>query len=172
MLFDSAQRVVLDRHHTPPVPLRVAVLNAGAEAATLTEHPHGWEVSGARTRAGHANTADATRDAAYGVAISAAGAHLNLVALSRAECLTGSDWYLGPPGQPMGAEEDDLERSVKLEVSGVDAGDRSRILERVEQKLTQAEEGDSDLPAVAAVVAFRERLVVLAELERVRIGNG
>ena len=71
----------------------------------------------------------------------------------------------------MGAEEDDLERSVKLEVSGVDAGNRSRILERVEEKLTQAEDGESDLPAVAAVVGFRERVVVLAELERVSDGN-
>jgi hypothetical protein len=49
---------------------------------------------------------------------------------------------------------EDLERSVRLEVSGTDEGSLSMIKSRLRQKLEQAGRVDSNLPALATVVGF------------------
>jgi len=50
-------------------------------------------------------------------------------------------------------------------VSGVDRGDEQVVKNRLRQKSEQAARGNSSLPAVAAVVGFRERIVAVARVD-------
>jgi hypothetical protein len=59
----------------------------------------------------------------------------------------------------------DFQSSYRLEASGVDRGDRSAVAQRLEQKKDQTRRGDSDLPALAAVVGFKSSLVALAYVD-------
>lgn len=71
------------------------------------------------------------------------------------------DYYVAQPG----ASVDDLEDCRRLEVSGVDRGPEPVVRQRLDAKLRQAAKGDSNLPALAAVVGFKARLIVMADLE-------
>jgi hypothetical protein len=51
-----------------------------------------------------------------------------------------------------------------MEVSGVGAGNEAIIRARLRQKLRQTEKGRSNLPALAAVIGFRERLIAIAHM--------
>ena len=84
----------------------------------------------------------------------------DLVAVRRAETMTGADYYVAP----MGNSPDDLEDCLRLEVSGVDHGPESAIGQRLRAKLAQAAAGNSNLPALACVVGFKARLIMLADL--------
>jgi hypothetical protein len=84
-----------------------------------------------------------------------------LVAVIRAETLTGADYYLGRPGD----QADDLEATLRLEVSGTDAGSEILIKARLRQKVEQARRGNSNLPAVASVVGFDALRIVIADPE-------
>lgn len=88
------------------------------------------------------------------VSLAAIESELGLVALSRAETRTGADYYVGQPGSG------DL-----VEVSGVDAGDKAHVRTRLREKLRQAAEGDSSLPAFASVVGFREAVILVEAVE-------
>jgi hypothetical protein len=83
-----------------------------------------------------------------------------LVAVRRAETLTGADYYVAP----VGADINDMETCLRMEVSGVDAGNAPEVRARLRQKLRQTEKGRSNLPALAAVVGFRERLIAIAHM--------
>ena len=85
-----------------------------------------------------------------------------LVAVHRAETLTGADYYIARPGD----SPHDLEDCQRLEVSGVDRGLQGAVEKRLRAKLDQAAAGRSNLPALAGVVGFRARLVLLADLTR------
>ena len=87
-------------------------------------------------------------------------ARTSLVAVGRAETLTGADYYVAPQGSMPG----DLEGCLRLEVSGVDSGSNTVVGRRLKNKLAQARRGLSDLPAIAGVAGFRARLVLLADL--------
>ena len=80
--------------------------------------------------------------------------------MRRAETRTGADYYVDLPG----AEADDLETAIRLEVSGTSGGNTSVIESRLKQKLEQASNGDSNLPAIATVVGFSELRIVIADL--------
>lgn len=54
---------------------------------------------------------------------------------------------------------------MRLEVSGVDQGPESAVERRLRVKLAQAAAGRSNLPAVAGIVGFRARVILLADLE-------
>jgi hypothetical protein len=84
----------------------------------------------------------------------------SLVAVRRAETLTGADYYVAPPG----SSAEDLEACFRLEVSGTDKGNRAVMRQRLGSKLEQAAAGSSNLPAIAAVVGFRERAILIADL--------
>jgi hypothetical protein len=84
-----------------------------------------------------------------------------MVAMRRAEIKTGADYYIGKPGEPL----EDLEKCYRLEISGVDKGARSTVQQRVREKLDQTAAGASNLPAIAGVVGFRAKLVILQRLE-------
>ena len=74
--------------------------------------------------------------------------------------MTGADYYIAPKGTAL----DDLEDCLRLEVSGVDRGPESAIDRRLRTKLAQAAAGNSNLPALAGVVGFRARLILVADL--------
>jgi hypothetical protein len=153
--YCEAAAVCFGRHH--PSPSDVVLDCDGASSTCSAE----WVAPDERTKAAWANDIDATEAGAYGVSLAAIELVKGLVAVRRAETLTGADYYVAP----VGATADDLEACVRLEVSGTDKGNRAVIRQRLEAKLGQAAHGASNLPAIAAVVGFRELAVVIAKLD-------
>jgi hypothetical protein len=119
-----------------------------------------FTVPDARVRRAHSNEIDATEIGAYGVSLAAIEEVAGLVAVRRAETLTGADWYVAPNGTDI----EDLEHCLRLEVSGVSAGVSADIVRRLREKIAQAARGDSNLPAIAAVVGFRALEVAISPL--------
>ena len=117
-----------------------------------------WEVSVQREHETPGRTEDDTTEAgAYCLALANAEVTRGLVAVGRAQGRTGVDYYLGPAD---GTE--DLETSVRLEVSGTDEGNLSTMKARLRQKLEQAGRVDSNLTGARDSgrlrhVAYRER---------------
>lgn len=152
--FAEAARVCLDRHHTSPIPFRIDRGENSCEAEAA------WESTDERTKLAWANTTDTTRDGAYCIAIAAIEVTDGLVAVGRAETHTGADYYLGEPRERL----EDLEKSLRLEVSGVDHGILTTLRGRLAQKVRQAKDGNSSLPAIAAVVGFSSSTVLTADV--------
>ena len=113
-----------------------------------------------RIRKAHANEIDATEAGAYGVSLAAVEDVAGLVAVRRAETLTGADWYVAPNG----ADIEDLENCIRLEVSGISAGTSTDINRRLREKVAQTARGESNLPAIAAVVGFKALEVAISPL--------
>ena len=67
---------------------------------------------------------------------------------------------------PRGSEVNDLEDCYRLEVSGVDKAPVHIVEGRLRLKLNQAAKGKSNLPALASVIGFRAKLVLVENLER------
>jgi hypothetical protein len=120
-----------------------------------------WDAPSEQCLAAWANTIDTTEAGAVGVVLTALEGCAGLVAVRRAETRTGADYYVGPPG----TGRDDLERCLRLEISGVDLGPASAVYARIAQKMRQAMRGDSILPALVGVAGFRARLIVLEHVE-------
>lgn len=151
--FETAS-VCLSRHHDSPVDMQV-VCN-GVTSTQSLEFPK----PDARVLNAWANDVDTTESGAYGVSLAAVEAEEKLVAIRRAETLTGADWYVAP----IGTTTADLENCFRLEVSGIDAGGRSVVEARLRQKIEQTRRGASNLPAIASVVGFREKTVVIQKV--------
>lgn len=83
-----------------------------------------------------------------------------MLAIRRAETRTGADYYIALADTPL----DDLEGWFRLEVSGVDRGDENTIRGRLREKIRQTQAGDSNLPALATVVGFKARLIMVADV--------
>ena len=148
----EAAMVCLDRHHVPPAHFKVHKSDQSKEVIVR------WTPTDKRTRGAWANENDATRDGAYACVLAAVELLCGLTAIRRSETETGADYYIAEPN----AVADDLESYIRLEVSGVDRGNASRVASRLRQKLDQARSGKSDLPAMAGVVGYRARLIRLA----------
>jgi hypothetical protein len=117
----------------------------------------GWDLPTDRVRHAHANELDATRDGAYGVSLAACEVHLQLVAVARAENLTGADYYVGPAASHANSLDEtlNLEDALRLEVSGIGHDERGVLWrQRLSEKIQQARQGKSGLPAIASVVVF------------------
>ena len=153
--YTEAARVCLDRHHEPPIDLAISQQDQ-ASGATVE-----WEITDDRTRRAWANEIDTTEAGAYACVIAAVELSDGLVAVYRAETKTGADYYVTEPG----ALPADLEECVRLEISGVDRGGSGAIQQRLKEKLEQAAAGASNLPAMAGVVGFRARVILLSRLE-------
>lgn len=151
---EEAARVCLDRHHQPPVEVKLV------DAGTETQSPLNWIATNERARIAWANDVDATEAGAYAVSLAALESLRGLVALGRAETGTGADYYVGEPS----SGREDLEDCLRLEVSGTDAGSPKEIERRLDAKVAQARRGHSSLPALAAVVGFRELEVRVADV--------
>jgi hypothetical protein len=122
-----------------------------------------WTPADDRCRAAWANVNVTTEKAAYGCAVAACELAEGLFAVRRADTGTGADYYVGLPGQGI----DDLEGCLRLEVSGVDHGSELAVEQRLKDKLRQARDGRSNLPAMAGVVGFLVKLVVLEQVHDV-----
>ncbi len=153
--YQEAASVCLSRHHTPPIQITLSD-NGTDSPADLS-----WTPPDVRTRDAWANATDTTEAGAYGCVIAGVEELRQLVAVRRADTGTGADYYIGPPG----AGETDLEDCVRLEVSGVDAGDRREVARRALQKVQQAREGHSSLPALAGVIGFSARLLMIQDVQ-------
>ncbi len=82
------------------------------------------------------------------------------MAVRRAETLTGADYYVAP----LGSDPEDLENCIRMEISGVSAGNKAVIEERLRKKVKQAEKSQSNLPAIASVIGFKELLIAMAKV--------
>jgi hypothetical protein len=153
----EAATVCLNRHHNPPTTF--AIENNTLADQTQVE----WVQPDARVLDAWNNRIDATEMGAYACALAGVELAKGYFAVRRAETGTGSDYYIGPPASGV----EDLENCYRLEVSGVDAGTERDIRQRLLQKIDQTRRGHSNLPAVAAVVGFSARLIVLADAETV-----
>ena len=153
--YTEAARVCLDRHHRSPTDFDLD--RSGSRSAVTVQ----WELTDARVRGAWANKTDATEAGAYACALAAVQLADDRVAVRRAETMTGADYYIAPPGY----SADDLEECLRLEVSGVDQGPESAVKRRLQVKLAQAAAGRSNLPAIAGIVGFRARVILLADLE-------
>jgi hypothetical protein len=152
--FFEATTVCLNRHHNSPI--EIDIVHNGKESKRLVE----FESPNSRVLNAWANDIDTTESGAYGVSLAAVEAEENLVAVRRAETLTGADWYIAP----LGTDPGDLEDCFRLEVSGVDAGDRRIIETRLQQKINQTRKGASNLPAIASVVGFKEKAIAIQKV--------
>jgi hypothetical protein len=153
--YAEAAAVCLSRHHAPPASMIVDRGDAFVPCAAY------WSPPDHRVSQAWANEIDATELGAYAVSLATVEVSEGLVAVRRAETLTGADYYIAP----VGADPEDLERWLRLEVSGTDKGDRREIKVRLHRKVTQASKGASNLPALAAVVGFRELVVAIARVD-------
>lgn len=149
--YHEAAAVCLNRHHESPI--EVSVLFNGKTTARHISFASPDE----RTQAAWANEIDTTESGAYGVSLAAVESEAELVAVRRAETLTGADWYVAPKGE----QPADLENCYRLEVSGVDAGNKATVEARLRQKIDQTRKGSSNLPAIASVVGFKEKSVLI-----------
>lgn len=152
--FFEAASVCLSRHHDSPV--EVEIERDGGMSTRLVE----FQKPNARVLNAWANEIDTTEDGAYCVCLAAVEVEEQLVAVKRAETLSGADWYVAP----IGTSPDDLERCFRLEVSGLDTGGRSAVEARLRQKVDQTRRGASNLPAIASVVGFKERAVAIQKV--------
>lgn len=150
--YTEAACVCWARYHKPPVTLSIR------SPAVDDLRSVNFAVPDLRMRKAYANEIDATEAGAYGVSLAAVEDVEGLVAVARAETLTGSDWYVAPNGTTI----EDLEGCIRLEVSGIGSGASSDVNRRLREKIAQAVRGESDLPAIAAVVGFEVLEVVIS----------
>jgi hypothetical protein len=160
--YAAAAAVCLQRRHRPPKDVAV-------ELDGLTEiYEATWLIPTSDEMRSFANYDEATRDGAYCVALAAAHAHLAHVALRRTEGATGADWFLVPLGSEIADDQElDLEREdlLRLEVSGIDADNPTKMHGRLREKVQQARRGRSPFPAYAVVVGFAGAVVGFAKVE-------
>ena len=152
--YSEAASVCMSRHHVPPV--SVSVHHNGEVQVRSLQYP----APNQRILNAHANEIDATEMGAYGLSLATVESVAGLVAVRRAETMTGADWYIAP----IGSSFDDLESCIRLEVSGTDAGGSTEIERRLLEKVAQASRGQSNLPAIAAVVGFKVLEIAISPL--------
>lgn len=118
--YEEAAIVCLDRHHASPTELDI--LFRRKQFRRCLE----WRKPDPPVLRAYANTTDTTEWGAYALALIAVEECAGLVAVRRAETLTGADYYLGAPG----SNPQDLEQCLRLEVSGVDSGEKHDVAVR------------------------------------------
>jgi hypothetical protein len=148
--YANAAKVCLEKHHTPPV-----TFEAVTKGETVSYELQ-WQPIDDMLRRSYNNADDAKRDGAYVIAFAAVEDLEGLVSIGRAETKTGADYYLAP----VGTSPEDFENAVRLEVSGTD-GNPSQAKTRLRQKQQQTRDGTGEEPAIAAVVGFRSKLILV-----------
>jgi len=152
--YREAASVCLNRHHASPISIRL--MDNGSES----EAEVSWRKPDSRTIGAWANMIDTTEAGAYGCVIAGMEFIRDVFAVRRAETGTGADYYVGPKG----SGEEDLEHCLRLEVSGVDAGSSVTVAARLQAKIQQARRGHSSLPAVAAVIGFSAKVLMVGDV--------
>lgn len=153
--YAQAARVCLDRYHTSPVDFKIGSNGVEIEVECV------WRATGKRTKLSWKNKDDATRDGAYAFAIAGVEVMEGLFIVSRAETKTGADYYVAPKG----AHPGDLESCIRLEISGVGDLGIDKVKKRLKAKEKQVAEGRSNLPALAAVVGFKEKVILIKKVK-------
>lgn len=151
--YHQAARVCLDRHHTAPVEFLIED-DQGSAAVEVC-----WTATDERERDAWANRDDATRDGGYVCVIAATELRHGLLAMRRVQVGDRADYYVAPAGTP----RDDLESFQRLEVSGVDSGDRHAVARRLTAKIAQVTSA-GNLPALAGVVGFAAAAIMVRQL--------
>ena len=148
--YADAAKVRLGAHHASPVDFEVI-----SKGETVV-----YEVTWARCddklRRSYNNADDAKRDGAYVMAFAAVDELEGLVSIARAETKTGADYYVAPAG----TSPADLESAFRLEVSGTD-GTPNEVRQRLKEKQEQTRKGTGAEPAIAAVVGFKTKLILV-----------
>jgi hypothetical protein len=155
--YQQAAAVCLQRHHKSPQEMTLSD-NGSLSVAEIV-----WDEPTHQIVAAWANVTDTTEAGAYGCVIAAVELLRNLYAVRRAETGTGADYYVAPKGTGL----EDLENCLRLEISGVSDGNTRDVEGRLLQKVAQAQRGNSSLPAVAGVVGFAARLVMVKDVPEV-----
>lgn len=124
-MFFEAASVCLARHHSSPVDFTIERETSPTETNVV------WLDVTPNLNAAYANTIDTTEAGAYGMCLAALELVADLVAIQRAETLTGADYYVAPRGSAI----DDLEDAFRFEVSGVDKGRRALCDQRLRAKI-------------------------------------
>lgn len=153
-MFFEAASVCLSRHHGRPTALDIKFLPSTESNAAID-----WLPPSSRVQAAYFNTIDTTEWGAYGISLAAIELK-GLVAIQRAETLSGADYYVAP----VGSSFDDLEDALRLEVSGTDTGSAGVCYSRLEQKIEQTKAASHTSPALASVVGFSQKLVLVSEI--------
>jgi hypothetical protein len=152
--YKEAASVCFSRHHSPPTELTLS--DNGIETTAEVS----WITPNERVLDAWANTTDTTEAGAYGCVIAGVELLRDVFAIRRAETGTGADYYIGPDG----SGHENLEDCVRLEVSGVGEGDAKEVRKRLLDKVKQASAGNSNLPAMAGVVGFSARLLIVKDV--------
>jgi hypothetical protein len=151
--YHQAARVCLDRHHAAPVDFQIE-----DERGVLPVEV-AWLRTDERDRDAHANRDDATRDGGYLCVLAATELRDGLYAMRRVQVGGRADYYIAPASTP----RDDLESFQRLEVSGVDLGDRLAVARRLTAKVAQVSSA-GNLPAMAGVIGFAAAIIMLHHL--------
>jgi hypothetical protein len=152
--YCEAATICLHRYHESPADINI---KHNSELIVTTS----WDLPDDTALRAWANEIDATEAGAYGMALASVEISDGLVAYARAETRTGVDYYLGPADNTLM----DLENSHRLEVSGISTDNESKMSARLQRKIAQAKAGNSNLPAIAAIVGFLSKTVLMGDLE-------
>jgi len=153
--YQEAASVCLSRHHTSPTTVDISDNGTPSLAEIRWAHPT------SRVIDAYANKIDTTEWGASACVIAAIELLRGLFAVRRAETGTGADYYIAP----IGSGVDDLEDCFRLEISGVSDGGDKEVRRRLLQKVAQAKEGNSSLPALAGVMGFSAKLLMIQDVE-------
>lgn len=152
--YREAAAVCLGRHHFSPVEITLS------DNGTESRGELAWAEPDSRVLGAWANKTDATEAGAYCCVIAGVELLRGLFAVRRAETDTGADYYIGPKD----SGQDDLENCLRLEVSGVSDGSDKDVNRRLLEKTQQARQGNSNLPALAGVVGFSAKLLMVKDV--------
>lgn len=152
--YHEALRVCLTRHHVSPTDFK---LKAGKNEKDVRLE---WEAPDESILGAWNNEIDATEAGAYACALAAVELEMGKVAVRRAETLTGADYYIADNS----TKSDDMEDWYRLEVSGTNNGDHVLINRRLREKIEQTKKGNSNLPAVASVIGFFAKAIILESI--------
>lgn len=148
--YANAAKVRLEVHHTPPVDFEVT-----SKGETVVYEVR-WTLVDDKLRRSYNNADDAKRDGAYVMAFAAVEDLEGMVSIARAETKTGADYYVAPAA----SSPTDLESAFRLEVSGTD-GVPTEVRRRLKEKREQTRRGIGAEPAIAAVVGFKTKVILV-----------
>lgn len=149
--YANAAKVRLEAHHTPPCIFELAT------PSRVARYSLQWQPVDDLLRRSYNNADDAKRDGAYVLAFAALEELEGLVSVARAETRTGSDYYVAA----IDSIVEDFESAYRLEVSGTD-GTPAEVRARLRSKMEQTRKGTGWQPAIAAVVGFKVKQILLA----------
>ena len=149
---ETASVCLDDQGHSSPTPMNVIMLEKQATVTTMID----WVAPAGPAKA-NSDLQEATEYGSYGIAALIACKPRGLE-MQRSAKGTGIDFWLTPG--PL------MQRSARLEVSGILSGSRASMRARVKEKLNQSQKSAGMLPVIVVVVEFSRPESWIAEHER------